>query len=368
MNAYESLVRPLLFRMDAERAHAMTIDACRAVGAVPLARRVVRRRYAAGDSGLAVRALGRDLPNPLGLAAGFDKNGHAAPLLRVMGFGHVEIGSVSTRPSPGNPRPRLFRLVEDEGIAVWYGVPNEGAERVAATLRRGPAEGAALGVNLVRTNTPEAHAGDADAVCEDYRTSFARLQPVADYVALNLSCPNTEGQEFFDEPSHLDLVLHGIAATEPRVPVVLKLRPTLDTGLLTETVRVCDGYDFVAGFAINLPAGRPPQLRLSDAARVAALPGAISGRPVRCYIDEVLGRLSKIIGSGSRYTLVAAGGITTAGDAYAKIRAGATLVQLYTALIFHGPRVVREVLTGLADLLERDGFGSVREAVGADVW
>lgn len=368
MSAYAKLARPVLFRMGAERAHILTVRACQVIGAVPFARSVVGRLYSYDNHGLETRALGTTLKNPLGMAAGFDKNGHAAPLLRSMGLGHVEIGSVSMLPSSGNPRPRLFRIPADQGVAVWYGVPNEGADKVAATLQAQFSGGSPLGVNLVRTNTPEQHAGDPESVYRDYSTSFRLLQNESAYVTLNLSCPNADGQDFFDDPRHLAGLLDSLATESPRVPVVLKLRPTEDTRMLEEIVRISDGYEFVGGFAINLPSQRPAGLRFTDAERVATMRGAIAGMPIRDYIDDALARLARVVGPGSRYTIMAAGGVFTGGDAYRKIRLGATLVQLYTALIYRGPQVVPEILHDLRRLLDRGGYATVNDAVGADVW
>lgn len=368
MSAYARLARPVLFRMSAERAHNITVRACQLVGAAPFGRSMVSRLYSYDEHSLQTRALGITLKNPLGMAAGFDKNGHAAPLLGSMGLGHVEIGSVSMLPSLGNPRPRLFRIPADKGVVVWYGVPNEGAEKVAATLKAHDSGGCPLGVNLVRTNTPEQHAGDAESVYRDYSTSFRLLQNDATYVTLNLSCPNADGQDFFDDPQHLAGLLDRLAMESPRVPVVLKLRPTQDPGMLAEIVRMSDGYEFVGGFAINLPSQRPESLTFTNAELVATMRGAIAGMPIRNYIDHALARLARVVGPGSRYTIMAAGGVFTGSDAYRKIRLGATLVQLYTSLIYRGPQVVPEILRDLYRLLDRDGFATVNDAVGADVW
>ena len=201
---YETVVRPLLFRLDAERAHDLAMRASELGGRSGLTRRIAHRDVrgarpaAADDASPASR-----FANPLGLAAGFDKNGRAAPMLGALGFGHVEIGSVSAHPSDGNPRPRLFRIPEDRGIVVAYGVPNEGADAVAARLA-GSRVRARVGVNLVKTNDPARPAVEPD-VYEDYAASLARLQDRADYVALNLSCPNSAAdRDFFDDLPRID--------------------------------------------------------------------------------------------------------------------------------------------------------------------
>jgi dihydroorotate dehydrogenase len=364
---YESVVRPLLFRLDPERAHDIAVRAGELAGRSELTRRAARRSFGFRDPRLRVEFAGLPFENPLGLAAGFDKNGRAVPLLGRLGFGHVEIGSVSSDASAGNPRPRLFRLPEDGAIVVSYGVPNDGARAVSERLD-GDRPPARLGINLVKTNDPARPAVEPD-VHDDYARSFALLSPHADYVALNMSCPNSPGdRDFFDELPRIATLLGRLGELSPRVPVVLKLKPTRDPGVLREVVAIADGFPFVAGFSINLPAGKPAGLRLSaPRERLDRMPGAVGGRPVAELIDGILEELYRTVGPDSRYGLMAAGGIFSAADAYRKIRLGATLVQLYTGLVYRGPRLVREVLSGLARLLEQDGFDRVREAVGADV-
>jgi dihydroorotate dehydrogenase len=362
---YESALRPLLFRLDPERAHNLTLRASELSGRSELTRRAARRIYGVRDPRLRTTLAGIPLENPLGLAAGFDKNGRAVGMLGAMGFGHLEIGSVSAWPSDGNPRPRLFRIPRDRGIVVSYGVPNEGAEAVRRRLdaHRPPV---ALGVNLVKTNDP-ARPAVAPDVYEDYAASFALLQDRADYVALNLSCPNSAAdRDFFDDLPRIDALLERLAACDPRVPVFLKLKPTRDAAVLREIVAIADGHPFVGGFAINLPAGKPPDLKLSyPPEALERMPGAVGGAPVEEYVNAILATLYGIVGPGSRYALMAAGGVSTAEDAYRKLRLGATVVQLYTGLVYRGPHVVKEILTDLGGLLERDGFGSVAEVVGS---
>ena len=363
---YESVVKPLLFRLDAERAHNLTLGAAARAGRVPLVRRAARRALTVEHARLRTTVAGMELANPLGLAAGFDKNGVAVPMLDALGFGHVEIGSISAWPSEGNPRPRLFRIPRDRAVVVCYGVPNEGAEAVAARLER--PRHTRLGINLVKTNDPARPAVEPD-VAEDYARSFELLQAHADYVALNLSCPNAaDDRDFFDELPRVDRLLERLARCEPRVPLILKLKPTRDAGVLRELVAIADRHPFVAGFSINLPAGKPADLWLSTPAEeLARKPGAVGGPPVEALINDVLVTLRGIVGPDSRYALLAAGGVSTAAGAYRKLRLGASAVQLYTAMIYRGPRVVPEILEGLVHLLERDGFAHVGDAVGADV-
>jgi dihydroorotate dehydrogenase len=363
---YETVVRPLLFRLDPERAHNLALRTCEIGGRSSVARRAARNAFAVEDARLRTECCGLAFDNPLGLAAGFDKNGRAIALLGTLGFGHVEIGSISGYPSEGNPRPRLFRIPQDGGIVVSYGVPNDGAEAISRRLagRRLPG---LLGINLVKTNDPSRPAVAPD-VYEDYARSFELLQGHADYIALNMSCPNSAAdRDFFDDLGKVDSLLARLGELSPQVPVVLKLKPTRDAGVLRELVAIADGHEFVSGFSINLPAGKPADLRLTaPPERLERMPGAVGGRPVEELINEILRTLYGILGPDSRYGLMAAGGVFTTADAYRKIRLGASLVQLYTGLVYRGPGLVKEILRGLAEQLERDGLATVSEAVGID--
>ena len=363
---YEALVRPVLFRLEAERAHTLALRGASIAGRFAPARRAARGAFGFEDPRLRVECGGLSLENPLGLAAGFDKNGHAAALMGALGFGHVEIGSVSAWPSNGNPRPRLFRIPRDEAIVVNYGVPNDGAERVAQRLT-GRRLRARLGVNLVKTNDRARPAVEPD-VYEDNARSFALLQDAADYVAFSLSCPNSPGdRDFFDDLARVDRLLARIGELSPSVPVFLKLKPSRDPGVLRETVAIADGHEFVAGFSINLPSGKPAELRLSESReRLERMPGSVGGRPVQSLIDDIVATLYGIVGPDSRYGLMAAGGVFDAEAAYRKIRLGASVVQVYTGLVYRGPGLVREILAGLVALLERDGFAAAGDAVGVD--
>jgi dihydroorotate dehydrogenase len=221
-------------------------------------------------------------------------------------------------------------------------------------------------VNLVKTNDRARPAVEPD-VYEDYAASFALLQDRAEYVALNLSCPNSAAdRDFFDDLTRIDTLLAALTRCEPRVPVFLKLKPTRDAGVLREIVAIADRHPFVAGFAINLPAGKPADLELtSPRSSLERMPGAVGGKPVERYVNAILGTLYGIVGDDSRYALIAAGGVTDAEDAHRKLRLGATVVQLYTGLVYRGPGIVREILADLARRLERDGVEQVSDVTGS---
>lgn len=365
-NLYKLLLCPVLFSIDPERIHNIALSAMAATGRSTVLRNMAERIWTYENDGLKQTIAGIQFKNPIGLAAGFDKNGHSIEMLGSFGFGHIEIGSISAYPSDGNPPPRLFRVPADKAIVVSYGVPNKGAQAIEARLN-GRKSAVPLGINLVKTNDA-ARPADDEEVFSDYALSFAQLQTCCSYINLNMSCPNSANdRNFFDDTAKIGELLERLSALDPQVPVFMKLKPVQDEMVLRDIVNIADEYPFIAGFGINLPAGKPPELEFtSPREKWAAYPGAVGGRPVEHLINNNLKMLYKIIGPESRYKLVAAGGVFSAEDAYRKIRLGASLVQLYTAMVYEGPGVVKKILKGLVELMESDGFNNISEAVGVD--
>ncbi|HEY6694655.1 MAG TPA: quinone-dependent dihydroorotate dehydrogenase [Solirubrobacteraceae bacterium] len=360
MGVYPVLVRPLLFRADPERAHDLAVRAAERASGSRLVCRAVASRRAATDPRLAVAVAGLRFATPLGLAAGFDKSARAVPLLSALGFGHVEVGSISAAPSDGNPRPRLFRLVDERAIVVHYGVPNDGAARVAERLAA-PRPAVPLGINVVSTNRGAASAVEPDdAVIGDYVESVSRLQELGEYVCLNLSCPNTrDGVGFFADRRRLRTLLDRLGEAGVRRPLFIKVAPFADEADLDSFLEAVDPAPFVSGFSVNLPPGKPPGI-------VNDMPGAVSGPPCAPAALRTVAALYRRM-DRSRFVVVGSGGVFSGADAYAMIRQGASLVQLYTALVYEGPGVVRRVTTELGQLVVRDGLSSIGDAVGADV-
>ena len=352
---YTRLVRPLLFRADPERVHDGAVRASELVSRSRLACRVAGARRPAADPRLAVEVAGLRFRSPLGLAAGFDKSARAVPLLSSLGFGHVEVGSISADPSGGNPRPRLFRLPAERAIVVHYGVPNDGAERVAGRLA-GPRPDVPLGINVVSTNRGAASAAEPDAaVIGDYVESVRRLQGLGDYVCLNLSCPNTrDGQGFFADRARLRALLDELGALGLKRPLFIKVAPFAGERDLESFLEAVEPAPFVSGFSVNLPPGSRP-----------GMPGAVSGPPSAPAAERTVAELYRRM-DRDRYAVIGSGGVFTAADAYRMIRLGASLVQLYTALVYEGPGVARRITRELGELVARDGLRSVADAVGVD--
>jgi dihydroorotate dehydrogenase len=366
MTIYTHLLRPLMFRLDAETAHHLTVEACRIAGAIPgltsLTRTCLEKPYRLLECDIA----GLHFPNPLGLAAGWDKSGRALRMIDALGFGFAEIGSISARPSVGNPRPRLFRLPQDRGLIVNYGLPNDGADvvarRLAAHRSRHP-----LGVNIVKTNDgPGAPTCSDEQIIEDYVYSVSKLQPYANYLMLNLSCPNaTGGHDFFAQPGNIAKLLGQISRLGISLPVFLKVAPCSDPAEHQRLLMECEAFKFVRGFCFNLPPGKPETLTLSTPREsLNDKPGAVAGKPVESLSNRCIAGLYTQMDK-SRYVIVGAGGVFTTEDAYLKLRLGASLVQVYTGFVYNGPSFVKQICSGLVELMKRDGFESLSQVIGS---
>ena len=364
MALYKSWIRPVLFRSDPEWIHDRAIAAAEMASCSLRLCSAIGRRLHFDDPSLAVDVAGMHFRHPLGLAAGFDKNGRGIRLWEAFGFSHVEIGSISAQFSAGNPKPRLFRVPEDRAIIVNYGLPNDGAERVASRLA-GLHAGAPLGVNIVNTNHgPGAPPEPNEAIIADYIASFRCLEPHATYLSLNLSCPNTcDGRAFVSDGNRLCQLLNAVAALRPQKPVFLKVAPFAAVAGLEAFLEAVDGYDFIRGFAINLPPGKPPGMTASPD-QLQSMPGAVSGRPAELAANRTIAEMYRRI-DPRRHCIIGTGGVFSAEDAWLKVRLGASLVQFLTALIYEGPEVVRRMCEGLARIAAREGFRTVQQAVGS---
>ncbi|PSQ52389.1 MAG: quinone-dependent dihydroorotate dehydrogenase [Bacteroidetes bacterium QH_10_64_37] len=362
------LLRPVLFRMNAERAHAASLRAAEILQrtALPL----VQSRYGFEDERLKQRLWGKTFPNPVGLAAGADKNARLVPFWEAVGFGFVEVGSVSAHPASGNPKPRAFRLPDDEALINRLGLNNDGAEAVAERLKRSRSDRSrSLGINLAKTPDPDIMAA---AALNDYQTSFRTLVSEADYVTLNVSCPNTADGRTFEDPSALDALLSAIASEQKApglaVPVLVKLSPPLSGEVLFDTqleeiIAVAEAQE-VDGFVAANTASDREGLQTSQERLSEIGDGGLSGRPLEARSTRLVRYLYQT--TDSDIPIIGVGGVHDADSAYAKIRAGASLVQLYTALTYEGPALVREIKEGLVERLSEDGYVSVDGAVGVD--
>jgi dihydroorotate dehydrogenase len=320
---YERLARPALFRVgggDAERAHEWTLRRLAALSGRPAALRALR---AAAPRGTPRTVFGLRFPNPVGLAAGMDKDGRALPAWAALGFGFVEVGTVTARPQPGNPRPRLFRLPADEAIINRMGFNNAGAAALAARLAALRPLGIPVGVSLGKSKVVPLE----DAV-GDYVTALRAVRPYADYVAVNVSSPNTPGLRGLQDRPHLAALLAALRSEAGATPVLVKIAPDLTEHAIGEALDVCAEHGVAGVIATN------------TTVRHDGEPGGLSGRPLtRRALDVVT-----FVGKRSELSVIAVGGIMSAEDALRMLDAGASLVQLYTGLIYRGPRLLREIV------------------------
>jgi dihydroorotate dehydrogenase len=359
------LVRPALFRIPAETVHHLASQGLTRALAAPAVRGAVRRRHQVDAPELRVRRWGIDFENPVGLAAGFDKAGTAFNALAALGFGFVEIGTVTARPQPGNPRPRLFRLPADHALLNRLGFNNPGAGAVAERLARTPSE-TVLGVNLGKSK-----ATPLERATEDYLESLERLQRFARYLVVNVSSPNTPGLRELQDAEPLRRLLRALTARAAELagsvdaapPILVKIAPDLTDPQVDEAVDIAREEGSAGIVATNTTISRDG-LR-TPAARVEALgAGGISGAPLRTRAEQITARIFRRT-EGS-FPIVGVGGIFTADDAWSRIRAGASLVQLYTGLVYGGPGVVRQINTGLAERLRAANARGVDDVIGSD--
>jgi dihydroorotate dehydrogenase len=345
------LVKPLLFRLPPETVHEATTGALRVAQRVG-AHRAYANHFEVSDERLRVEAFGQSFPNPVGVAAGFDKNAEVPRALAGLGFGHVEVGAVTAERQPGNDRPRLFRLREDDALVNRMGFNNEGADRVGRRLNEEPLPDVPLGVNIGKSKVTAL----ADAP-DDYRYTYERVADAGDYFVVNVSSPNTPGLRELQGREQLAAILSALQDAGA-APLLVKLSPDLHRDAVAEAVELANDLGLDGVIATNTTTDRPESLSSPNAAER----GGLSGKPVRERATEQVG----FVAERTDLPVVGVGGVFTAADAYEKIRAGASVVQLYTGLVYRGPSVAKRINEGLVTLLERDGFDSVEDAVGAD--
>ena len=346
MSLYKTLAWPFIRTIDPEAAHRLTLNLLQS-GFVPPSRHV-------DDPVLATKLFGRDLSNPVGLAAGFDKNAQVPDAMLRLGFGFVEVGGVTPKPQAGNPQPRLFRLNEDRAIVNRMGFNNEGLEVVAQRLQRRNRTGM-VGVNLgANKDSADRHG--------DYAILYERLAAFVDFAVVNVSSPNTPGLRNLQGREELSQLLGRLQPLHERLktPLLVKIAPDLADEDIQAVAQLALAYHLDGIVATNTTIARPATLQSRNYKET----GGLSGAPLFERSTQVLKELYRQV--GGRMVLVGVGGIASGADAYAKIRAGADVVQLYSALVYEGPGLVSRIKRELADLLKRDGFRALRPAVGVD--
>jgi len=346
---YEKLVRPLLFKLDSERAHELGVSAMAALGWVkPVCRLMESWNKLPESQFRPVEAFGLKFPNAVGLAAGFDKNARAWPAAAAMGFGHVEIGTVTALAQPGNPQPRMFRYPEEEAVINRMGFNNQGADLVAQRLAKQPGIGhrrIPLGVNLGKSK-----AADLDRAVEDYLRSFGKLAEFADYIVLNVSSPNTPDLRKLQDESRLRELLGAVSRANTargasRRPLLLKIAPDLTFGQIDRVLSVIDEFGLDGIISSNTTLARPGRFKEVEEN------GGLSGAPLRQRSTKIINYIARAM--GGRLPIIGVGGITDTAGAGEKLDAGATLVQVYSGMIYRGPFFAAELARGMADRQRR---------------
>ena len=329
-----SLIRPLLFSAEPETIHHLTVDLLRRAGNFPVTRRLIHLLFdSPRDPRLEVEAFGIRFKNPVGLAAGYDKAGVAVQGLRGLGFGHVEVGTLTMQAQAGNPRPRVHRLPEAKAIINSMGFPNPGVDTLR--LKRGAFGDLRVGVNIGKGKDKP-----LDRAAEDYCELVRRVHPQADYIALNVSCPNMVDLQKLQQREPLTQLLQAVAATRnsltPRLPLLLKVSPDLSEAELDDTLDAIFATGVDGIIATNTSTGRE-----GVPARALPLKGGLSGQPLRQRSTEFIRYLAQR--TEGKLPIVGLGGIGSPADAIEKLRAGACLVQIFTGLIYAGPGLVRQI-------------------------
>jgi dihydroorotate dehydrogenase len=340
---YQKLIKPILFQKDAEEAHELAIKLASKTSKSPLLQKLTSAIFKNSDSGLERELFGLSFPNPIGLAAGFDKNGTTPMAMQALGFGFVEVGSVTAKASKGNPKPRAFRIPEDHSVINRMGLNNEGADAITERLS-GLNLNIPLGVNIAKTNDASIH---GDAALQDYLYSYEKAQPVADYITINISCPNTGEGKTFEDPQ----ALHDLLATlkpdkEGRKPSLIKFTVDIDRSALEKLIRICEDFEIGGYVATNTSSVREglktPVPTLKEIGN-----GGLSGRAIRERSTQVVRWIREI--AGDNKPIIGIGGIDSLKAAMEKIEAGADLLQIYTGLIYEGPGLVSSIKKGLSE-------------------
>ncbi len=358
---YKNGLRPAIFLFDPEKIHDITLKFGKILGTLHF-KNIWSPLFNTKNKILEQEILGIKFANPVGLAAGYDKNAELTQLLGSLGFGFEEVGSISNLPCSGNPKPRLWRLPKSRGIIVWNGLMNKGAKTLHEKLDKLKFD-IPVGVSIVKTNSPEIT--ELNEAVPDVISALKIFSNFGDYITLNISCPNTAGDGLFYNPKNLKILLSRISELKLKQPIFIKLPPDLNIKNVDEIIDLAREYK-ISGFVLSnivkrrdLMDADKDELKMVDPGR-----GSMSGKPVEKLSNELISYVYKK--TKGEFVIIGCGGVFSAKDAYKKIRAGASLIQLITGLIFEGPQLVAQINSGLVELLKKDGFSNISQAIGAD--
>ncbi len=353
---YQKFVKPLFFMMDPETAHNFILYLGRFLSFTKMSR-IFRPLFVFRDGSLENDVLGVHFDNPVGLAGGFDKNGYLTDFFPDIGFGFMEVGSVTAHAYGGNPQPRLYRLIKNKSLIVNYGLMNQGADVVNGRLKNKNFRIPII-VNVAKTNDATIK---GNASVNDYVSGFSKMRAVSGIFVINISCPNAGDGRSFEDPVLLEKLLIVLSKKRNRAKLLLKISPDVEKSNLDKIILLAQKYG-VNGFVIsNLTKNRKGLVKENG----LGLKGGVSGPILAKKSNKIISYVFKK--TQGRFTIIGCGGISNAKDAYEKIKCGASLIELITGMIYYGPGLIKTINYGLAELLKRDGYTNVKEAVGAAV-
>ncbi|OGI88072.1 dihydroorotate dehydrogenase (quinone) [Candidatus Nomurabacteria bacterium RIFCSPLOWO2_01_FULL_33_24] len=353
---YKLIFKKIFFIIDPEVVHDRIIKVGQFLGSNFLTREITKLFFYYSHKNLKQNILGIDFPNPIGLAGGFDKNAQITDILPSIGFGFMEVGSITGAPCEGNSKPRLWRLKKSRGLIVYYGLKNEGSEKLSNKLQKKSFK-IPLGINIAKTNNKETV--ELEAGISDYQKAFKKFTEIGDYFTINISCPNAFGGQPFTNPAYLDVLLTRIDKILTKKPVFLKISPDLTEREIDKIIEISKKHHVNGFICTNLTKRRDNKNIVENN---ISEKGGISGKVISELSNNLISYIYKK--TKRNFVIIGCGGVFTAEDAYIKIKAGASLVQLITGMIFEGPQLISTINQGLVKLLKKDGLNNISEAVG----
>lgn len=355
---YKNLFKPIAFSLDPEFVHDRILSVGVLLGKTNLGRKLTRALFAYSSPVLEQTLAGIHFPNPIGLAAGFDKNAELTDILPEVGFGFAELGSITGEACSGNPKTRLWRLPKSKSLVVYYGLKNDGAEKISMRMKNRIFK-IPIGISVAKTNSPQT-VNLTDGV-KDYAKAYRAFAETGSYITVNISCPNAFGGQPFTDPVRLEALLAELDTIPSSKPVFLKLSPDQEMQEVDALLEVIGRHNIAGIICSNLTKNRNNKKIIET-----GLPevGGLSGKAVEDLANKLIIHIYKK--TGRKYIIVGCGGVFNAEDAYKKIKLGASLIQLITGMIYEGPQIIGEINQGLVKLLQRDGYKNVSEAIGAE--
>ncbi|OGD60858.1 dihydroorotate dehydrogenase (quinone) [Candidatus Berkelbacteria bacterium RIFCSPLOWO2_01_FULL_50_28] len=358
--SYHHILKPFFFLFDPESVHNRILTLGQSAGKFVFLRRVTRWAFFYAHPSLEQTICGINFTNPVGLAAGFDKEGILTDIMPEVGFGFMEIGSITGEPCPGNPRPRLWRLPKSKALVVYYGLKSSGAKAIARILSKKQFR-FPVGISVAKTNSP-ATCDDIVGIA-DYVEAHRQTAEIGAYTTINISCPNTFGGQPFNDAARLEKLIAAIKQVPCSKPIFVKLPPDLSFDVVDRIIEICLAYKIDGVVCSNLTKDRNnPQVSSKLVEQNIPEHGGISGKVIEDLSNELIAHVYKQV--GKQLIIIGCGGVFSAEDAYKKIKLGASLIQLITGMVFEGPQLIGQINRGLVKLLHRDDYSNISEAIG----